>query len=97
MNAFDNEREEHLMHQHPPLRKPSHFSETWQSGNSSHDQKSGAGLTFFRRWNYGLSLQGKVRSILNFAARDSPALIAVDKARYPEKLGEGYIPEPLTS
>jgi hypothetical protein len=27
----------------------------------------------------------------------SPALIAVDKARHAEKLGEGYIPEPLTS
>ena len=55
MDAFDNEREEQLMHQHPPYEafiSPDHGNHA----SSLHDQNSGAGLTFFRRLNYGLSL-----------------------------------------
>lgn len=58
MNAFGNEREEHLMRQHPLLRKPSHFLLIMAIKKPQRMiRTSGAGLTFFRRWNYGLSLR----------------------------------------
>ena len=59
MNAFGNEREELLMHQHLPTKAFAFSCDHDNQANSTHAQNSGASVTFFRFWSYGMSYEGK--------------------------------------